>query len=268
MNLGQQQFSQSPVNNFMRTSQSPTYAGQMPAAFPPMQMAPGVQGFQKPPQQVAPQQFQQPQQQFRPQPGFHQPIAAQPGAYEPQRDSVQSQGMQNQLKSAQNPGHGANGVATGDKKREMQLEKRVVELELLLRQKDTVITNLQNELKKAGVNSKVVNQKSKPTSPMAHKSQMIDAKPTVLYEAVTRNDPVDVRLEEFYNSTNSAIQFQRINRGWYKFGSTLVELEIVNHKLMAKTDEGWNRGKYGDIEKFLCTFEPIEREIAGIPFDA
>lgn len=28
----------------------------------------------------------------------------------------------------------------------------------------------------------------------------------------------------------------RINRGFYRFGETILELNIINHKLMAKTE--------------------------------
>eukprot|EP00397_Hematodinium_sp_SG-2012_P053935 GEMP01064712.1.p1 GENE.GEMP01064712.1~~GEMP01064712.1.p1 ORF type:complete len:347 (+),score=104.79 GEMP01064712.1:96-1136(+) len=242
-----------------------------------------------------PQQFQQPpsapQQTFHPLSAPPQSVAQEPPQLhrEVLRDSVSRQShvlqpfpnQQQPTAQVQNhtlerhsghSGHSgqmANGNL-GDKKREMQLEKRVHDLELQLRHKDAIIQNLQSELKKSGVNMKVISQKSKPStgSPTSKpQANVIDAKPLVPYTAVNRNDNIDVRLEEFYNSTNSAIQFERINRGWYKFGKTLVELELINHKLMAKTDEGWNRGKHGDVEKFLVTFEPIEREAAGIPFE-
>ena len=37
-----------------------------------------------------------------------------------------------------------------------------------------------------------------------------------------------------------------------------VEMEMVNHKLMARTEDGWNRGKFGPIERFMQYFEPME----------
>merc|ERR1712032_452527 len=90
------------------------------------------------------------------------------------------------------------------------------------------------------------------------------AKPMNRYVPSDRNDPIDLRLKEFYNSSGSAIQFRRINRGFYRFGETLVELDIVNQKLMARTEDGWNHGKLGPIEKFVGHYENIEREKAGI----
>merc|ERR1719456_1936368 len=90
------------------------------------------------------------------------------------------------------------------------------------------------------------------------------ASPAMSYGAIDPEDPIDVRLEEFYNSTGSAIQFKRINKGFYRFGDSIVELDIINHKLMARTEDGWNRGKFGPIEKFLMYYENIEREKAGI----
>lgn len=92
-------------------------------------------------------------------------------------------------------------------------------------------------------------------------------KPTKKYKVVAKDDPVDRRLEEFYNSTGSAIPFKRVNCGFYKFGETTVELKIVNNKLMAQTEDDWNRGKFGPIEKFMMHFESQEREKAGIPVE-
>jgi hypothetical protein len=43
------------------------------------------------------------------------------------------------------------------------------------------------------------------------------------------------------------------------FGNTQVELKEVNRKLMARTEDGWNNNKWGAIEKFLVTFEYLER---------
>jgi len=77
---------------------------------------------------------------------------------------------------------------------------------------------------------------------------------------------VDVRLAEFYNAADSKVPFVRINAGFYKFGRTVVELKIINHKLMALSD-GWNRRKWAPIEKFVGAFERIERERCGIPQD-
>lgn len=91
------------------------------------------------------------------------------------------------------------------------------------------------------------------------------SRPMHSYQTCDGRDLVDVRLSEFYNSTGSKVPFQRINKGFYKFGRTVVDLEIVNHKLMAKTDDGWNRGKWAPIEKFLSAYEYIERDRCGIP---
>lgn len=84
------------------------------------------------------------------------------------------------------------------------------------------------------------------------------SQPLVPYKCVARDDQVDGSLECWYNQTSSEIDFKRINRGVYMFGSTQVEIDVINHKLMARTEDGWNRGKYAPIEKFLATYEPIE----------
>eukprot|EP00392_Amoebophrya_sp_AT5.2_P009427 g9455.t1 len=91
-----------------------------------------------------------------------------------------------------------------------------------------------------------------------------DQRVKVPYTPLDTRDPVDNRLAEFYNSTGSAVPFVRINKGFYKYGHSLVELEIVNHKLMAKTEDGWNRGKFGAIEKFMSAYEPLERDRLGL----
>jgi len=190
--------------------------------------------------------------------------------------------LQNNWGNVQLPmSNGTNGIAkSGEKTKEVLiLEKKVADLEQQLRQKSGVIHSLQAELKKTAGKGAVC-QKNMVRNPNLSGRNGLGSresretgesheqlKPVIPYTALARTDPIDVRLEEFYNNTNSAVPFQRINKGWYKFGKTQVELEIINHKLMAKTDEGWNRGKYGDIEKFVITFEPIERERAGVPFD-
>lgn len=154
---------------------------------------------------------------------------------------------------------------------QQQLEQRVRELEQLVEQKDKLIEELQAALAKAGVKpgSATVGerqQKAKSPTKMATSGfqKLTGSKPTVRYNVYDPNDPVDVRLEEFYNSTGSAVQFRRINHGFYRFGETIVELNIINHKLMARTEDGWNRNKFGPIEKFLMYYENIEREKAGI----
>jgi len=81
---------------------------------------------------------------------------------------------------------------------------------------------------------------------------------------VDRDDPIDVRLEEIHNASYSLIPFKRISNGFYRFGGATVELRIINHKLMAQTEDGWNRGKFGTVEKFLVHYEPIERQRAGL----
>lgn len=154
---------------------------------------------------------------------------------------------------------------------QQQLELRVQELEQIVEQKDKLIEELQAALAKAGVKpgSATISerqQKTKSPSKMATSGfqKLTGSKPSVRYTVFDPNDPVDVRLEEFYNSTGSAVQFRRINHGFYRFGETIVELNIINHKLMARTEDGWNRNKFGPIEKFLMYYENIEREKMGI----
>lgn len=139
------------------------------------------------------------------------------------------------------------------------------ELEAALLQKDKTIQELEAALDRKGSGAKGTG--SKVRSPGRNGSgfrKVAESKPVIRYIATDQDDPIDVRLEEFYNSTGSAIQFRRINRGFYRFGDSIVELDIINHKLMAKTEDGWNRGKSGPIEKFMMYYENIEREKAGI----
>lgn len=145
------------------------------------------------------------------------------------------------------------------------LEQRVRELELLVSQKDEKIKELQGMV---GAGGKSLLAAKKARSPGRSGSggfrKVSDSKPVMSYSAQDQDDVIDVRLEEFYNSTGSAIQFRRINKGFYRFGDSIVELDIINHKLMARTEDGWNRGKFGPIEKFIMFYENIEREKAGI----
>lgn len=151
--------------------------------------------------------------------------------------------------------------------REQVLEKKVRELEALVSSKEKTIQELQSAVVAARGSSQKENGKFKARSPGRTGSgfrKLSASKPSVRYQAGDQDDPIDVRLEEFYNGTGSAIPFHRINRGFYRFGETIVEVDIINHKLMARTEDGWNRGKFGPVEKFLGSYENIEREKAGI----
>jgi len=149
--------------------------------------------------------------------------------------------------------------------REQVLQQRVDELEQLLRGKEQEIKELQNALNKAGIKPPPsLDKKARPRGGSGGFRKVAESQPLVPYEAMDQDDPIDMRLEEFYNSTGSAVQFKRINRGFYRFGETILELDIINHKLMARTEDGWNRSKFGPIEKFLMYYENIEREKAGI----
>jgi hypothetical protein len=78
------------------------------------------------------------------------------------------------------------------------------------------------------------------------------------YIAVAPNDPIDVQLEATYNQSSCTVPFKRINKGFYMFGKTQVELDIVNHKLMVRSEDGWNRGKFGPIERFMMHQDSME----------
>lgn len=162
--------------------------------------------------------------------------------------------------------------------REQALEARIRELESIVASKDETIMELRNALansgpevgghkrqpKASGQQKVVAGQGRSPGRSASGFRKLADAKPAMKYTAADQDDPIDIRLEEFYNSTGSAIPFRRINKGFYRFGDSIVELDIINHKLMARTEDGWNRGKFGPIEKFLTFYENIEREKAGI----
>jgi len=179
---------------------------------------------------------------------------------------------------------GASGTRTA---RELELEKKVRELETMLDQKNREIKDLRSALQRGGRGTQSTdtfrdngryggNLKKSTSSPGSSKrsgrptnnrSPLMEGKPTHAYQALDLEDPVDTRLEEFYNSTNSVIPFRRINRGFYRFGSTICELKIINNKLMACTEDGWNRGHFAPIDKFMTYYEPVERERAGISLD-
>ena len=130
-----------------------------------------------------------------------------------------------------------------------------------------------------------------------------------------KEDPIDLRLEEFYNGTGSAIPFQRpavaklnawachapmahrwsagsivastvlgtpswsstslITSSWPKLKYWILEQVLLCHDFQilrmeilwpdfrsrwCDTKDGWNRSKFGPIEKFLMYYENIERE--------
>ena len=115
-----------------------------------------------------------------------------------------------------------------------------------------------------------------------------------IYTCLHPDDPVDERLAEFCNTALRARyavahasgqggmlasfpMFRRVNKGFYKYvggnGSSgasagkvkrgraapekivYLELKVINHKLMARTEDGWNHGKWGPVEKFVATYE-------------
>jgi hypothetical protein len=152
--------------------------------------------------------------------------------------------------------------------REQALEARARELESILASKDRQIQELQVELANVKPNSGQAGKRvSQSPGRKSGSRNMSESKPSMNYSPGDPDDSIDVRLAEFYNSTGSAIQFKRINRGFYRFGETIVELDIVNHKLMARTEDGWNRGKLAPVEKFMTQYENIEREKMGILLD-
>lgn len=141
------------------------------------------------------------------------------------------------------------------------MEQRVRELEAQLVQKNQLIQELKAALTKGGMHLPSGVQDTKKARDRVSGFQKVhNSEPLVRYEVVDQDDPIETRLEAFYNSTGSSIQFYRINQGFYRFGETIVALDIINHKLMARTEDGWNRGKFGAIERFLAQYENIERE--------
>jgi len=169
----------------------------------------------------------------------------------------------------------ATHTTTAPTNREQALEQRIQELEKVLAQRDGTLKELREQLRSGGSDSSPSGAGSakKARSPgraVGGFHKVSGSKPVVFYTAQDPDDLVDMRLEEFYNSTQSAIPFTRINKGFYRFGDSVVELSVINHKLMARTEigtfshVGWNRGKFGPIEKFLDYFESIERDKAGI----
>lgn len=167
------------------------------------------------------------------------------------------------------PGMTAIAPAGIPKTREQVLEQRVRELELIVMQKEDTIKELHDALAKTPGGVAAL-KKVRPSDRRSGSGfrKVGESKPAQAYSAVDQEDNIDVRLEEFYNSTASVIKFRRINRGFYRFGDTIVEMDIINHKLMARTEDGWNRGKFGPIEKFMMYYENVEREKAGIASDA
>lgn len=162
----------------------------------------------------------------------------------------------------------ANSISSvpkaGVSSREQALEAKARELESTLLAKDRQIQQLEAELASVKPNSKPQGKGQSSPGRKSNFRNTSESKPTIRYVPGDPDDAIDVRLAEHYNSTNSAIQFKRINKGFYRFGETIVELDIVNHKLMARTEDGWNRGKLANIEKFMTQYENIEREKMGI----
>lgn len=198
-----------------------------------------------------------------------QPLQTQPlltpkvGAVDASNSSAVGPVSQGSRQSAPQLRGSTNGGSTA---REQALEQKLAELEALVTRKDQEIKELHSMLAKAGLKppSPSVKVRQRDRVAVGGFRKVAESEPQVPYEAQDQDDPVDMRLEEFYNSTGSAVSFRRINKGFYRFGDTIVELNIINHKLMARTEDGWNRSKFGPVEKFLMYYENIEREKAGV----
>jgi hypothetical protein len=76
------------------------------------------------------------------------------------------------------------------------------------------------------------------------------------------DDPVDIALASACEAYGATVPFRRINQGFYAFGTTQVEVNLINGKLLARTEDGWNWGKYADIGKFIHTYEAAEESFA------
>jgi len=142
--------------------------------------------------------------------------------------------------------------------REHALERMVAELQAQVKQRDEELAEIRGRMTQI---ERSVRPGARARSLSGGRSNLhrvgSTPEPPAPYVA-DDTDPVDLRLEDFYNQTDCRVLFKRINRGFYRFGSTLVELDIVNNKLMARTEDGWNRGKHGPIEKFVRHYEGQE----------
>eukprot|EP00439_Symbiodinium_sp_Y106_P048849 s4128_g6.t1 len=256
-------------------------AGLLPAPRPMLQQVPGVRpggpyGSGQLPAMPQMNPLSGSYAQLQPQPG--QPasptnvVRPGQGSFQLQRPVGSLGAMDGAPQVMMQPGQGmrtvpANASMGHGPSREQALQQRVAELEEALRGKDQEIKELQTALSRAGIklpSSFAKKAKAREKVGSGGFRKVSQSQPAVPYEAIDQEDPIDLRLEEFYNGTGSAIPFQRINRGFYRFGETILELNIINHKLMARTEDGWNRSKFGPIEKFLMYYENIEREKAGI----
>merc|ERR1719161_3040981 len=112
----------------------------------------------------------------------------------------------------------------------------------MLQQKDQIIQELQAAVANAPAKACSKGQGMPPVAVKARSPgrtggsslrKAADCKPVIRYTAVAPDDAIDTRLEELY---------------------------IINHKLMARTEDGWNRRKFGPSEKFMTDYEKIERE--------
>jgi len=93
---------------------------------------------------------------------------------------------------------------------------------------------------------------------------LFEGQPASAYRCVAQDDPVDLHMQEFYNSTSSCVPLKRINAGLYKFGKKQVSIKLTGSKLLACTEDDWNNGKYGSMMKFIASFENSERDRMGV----
>ncbi|CXI78704.1 conserved Plasmodium protein, unknown function [Plasmodium berghei] len=149
-----------------------------------------------------------------------------------------------------------NGIKSGEKLDiELQNENKNEEQStmVLLPSKKTQLT------KKKEYNSSLKNQE--PSTSFKNPKTCINirlGKPKKVY-STTSSDPIDRKLQDWHNTHNSQIGWEKIRRGVYHFGKTEVSLRLIHDKIIVKKING----KIIDdnlltVEKFVSLNELFE----------
>ncbi|KEG03571.1 conserved Plasmodium protein, unknown function [Plasmodium vinckei vinckei] len=145
-----------------------------------------------------------------------------------------------------------NGIKSGEKL-DIEFKNEEKSTITLLPSKKTQLT------KKKEYNSSLKNQE--PSTSFKNPKTYINirlGKPKKAY-STTSSDPIDRKLQDWHNTHNSQIGWEKIRRGVYHFGKTEVSLRLIHDKIIVKKINGKIIGdNLLTVEKFVSLNELFE----------
>ncbi|CAD2109773.1 conserved Plasmodium protein, unknown function [Plasmodium vinckei] len=159
---------------------------------------------------------------------------------------------QNNKKNTTSSFNELNGIKSGEKL-DIEFQNEEKSTMVLLPSKKTQLT------KKKEYNSSLKN--TEPSTSFKNPKTYINirlGKPKKAY-STTSSDPIDRKLQDWHNTHNSQIGWEKIRRGVYHFGKTEVSLRLIHDKIIVKKINGKIIGdNLLTVEKFVSLNELFE----------